>query len=122
MKRLWDNRAVRGFAILLLIAGIVTAAQLDATLNVVGGLVRIAFFLAIAFFLFLTWRDRRGDLEAWSEWNRRVFYAAIVVAVADIGAVIGLTPNGIDAAVFFVVLGACGYAIYRVWRAEHAYR
>ncbi|MBM3676479.1 MAG: hypothetical protein FJW96_01140 [Actinobacteria bacterium] len=117
-RRIWENRAVRGFLIIALIAGVITAAQLEATLDVVGGLVRIAFFLAIAFFLFLLWRERRGDLEAWSDRNRRVFYGAIILAVVDIGAVIGLTPSGLDAVAFFLVLAACGYAVFRTWRAE----
>jgi hypothetical protein len=121
VKRLWENRMFRGFLILALVAGVITAAQLEATLSVVGGLVRIAFFLAVALFLFLLWRERRGDLEAWDDRNRKVFYAAIVLAVVDIGAVIGLSPNGLDAVAFFLVLGACAYAIFRVWRAEHAY-
>lgn len=121
MRRIWENRLVRGLLVLALIAGVITAAQLEATLSVVGGLVRIAFFLAIALFLFLLWRERRGDLEAWDDRNRKVFYAAIVLAVVDIGAVIGLSPSGLDAVVFFLVLAACGYAIYRVWRLEHTY-
>jgi hypothetical protein len=121
MRGLWENRVVRGFVILALIAGVITAAQLEATLSVVGGLVRIAFFLAIALFLFMVWRDRRGDLEAWSDRNRRVFYGAIALAVVDIGAVIGMPPTGLDAVAFFLVLGGCAYAVFRVWRSEHTY-
>ena len=86
-----------------------------------GGLLRIAFFLAIAFFLFLLWREKRGDIEAWSDRSRNVFYAAIILAVVDIGAFIGLRPNGPDALAFFLVLGACAYAVFRVWRDEHTY-
>lgn len=121
MKRLWENRTVRGFALIFIVVGIITAAQLEATLSVVGGLLRIAFFLAVALFLFLLWRERRGDLETWSDRSRRVFYAAIVLAVVDIGAVIGLTPSGLDAVAFVLVLLGCAYAIYRVWRTEHTY-
>ena len=54
---------------------------------------RIAFFLAIAFFLFLLWRERRSDIEAWSDLSRRTFYGAIVLAVLAIGALIGLGPR-----------------------------
>ena len=87
----------------------------------VGGLLQIAFFLAVAFFLFLVWRERRGDFEAWSEWNRRVFYAAVGLAVVDIGMLIGLRPSGPDAFAFFVVLGACAWVLVRIWREEHRY-
>jgi hypothetical protein len=106
-------------ALIAVVAVIVIVFSLQPVLATVGGLVRIAFFLAVAFFLFLLWRERRGDLEAWSEWNRRVFYAAIVLAVVDVGMLIGLAPSGRDALAFFLVLGACAWAVVRVWRTEH---
>jgi hypothetical protein len=121
MKRFFTNPTVRGLAIVALIAFGVVALSLESTLNTVGGLVRIAFYLAVAFFLFLVWRERRGDIESWSERGRRVFYAAIVVAVVDVGMLIGLSPSGPDAVVFVVVLIACAYALWRVWRSEHHY-
>jgi hypothetical protein len=121
MRRLWDRipPLVRGLALVAVVALVVIVLSLEPVLATVGGLLRIAFFLAVAFFLFLLWRERRGDLEAWSEWNRRVFYAAIVLAVIDIGMLIGLGPSGWDALVFFLVLGACAWAVVRVWRLEH---
>ena len=121
MRRLWDSvpPLVRGLALVALVAVVVVALSLEPVLATVGGLVRIAFLLAIAFFLFLLWRERRGDLEVWSGWNRRVFYAAIMLAVVDIGMLIGLGASGPDALAFFLVLGACAWALVRVWRAEH---
>jgi uncharacterized membrane protein len=115
------NPTVRGFLIIGLIAAVVVVLSLQSVLATVGGLLRIAFFLAIAFFLFLLWRERRGDIESWSDRGRRVFYAAIVLAVVDIGAIIGLGASGLDALAFFLVLGACAYAVVRVWRDEHSY-
>lgn len=121
MRGFWNRipAFARGMALIAVVAVIVIVFSLQPVLATVGGLVRIAFFLAIAFFLFLLWRERRGDLEAWSEWNRRVFYAAIVLAVVDVGMLIGLAPSGRDALAFFLVLGACAWALVRVWRAEH---
>lgn len=123
MKRFFTelNPTVRGFLIIGLIALVVVVLSLQSVLDTVGGLLRIAFFLAIAFFLFLLWREKRGDIEAWRDRNRNVFYAAIVLAVVDIGAYIGLSPNGRDALAFFLVLGGCVYAAVRVWRQEHTY-
>ena len=122
IRRVLENRMVRGLAIVALIALAVVVLQLEPVLDSIGGLLRIAFALAVAFFLFLVWRERRADLEAWSERNRRIFYAAIAVAVVDIGAAIGLSPTGSDVFVFFAVLALCAYAILRVWRDEHTYR
>ena len=123
MKRFFTemNATLRGLLVIALIAGVVVVLSLQDVLATVGGLLRIAFFLAIAFFLFLLWREKRGDIEAWQDRSRNVFYAAIVPAVVDIGAFIGLRPNGRDALAFFLVLGACAYAIFRVWRQEHTY-
>jgi hypothetical protein len=121
MRRLWDRipPLVRGLALVALAAVVVVALSLESVLATVGGLLQIAFFLAVAFFLFLLWRERRGDLEVWSDWNRKLFYSAIVLAVVDIGMLIGLKPSGSDAFAFFVVLGACVYVLVRVWRIEH---
>jgi predicted MFS family arabinose efflux permease len=124
VKRLWERipPLVRGLGIVALIAIVVVVLSLEPVLAAIGGILQIAFFLAIAFFLFLVWRERRGDLEAWSDWNRRLFYAAIGLAVVDIGLAIGLgVPSGIGAFAFVVVLAACVFVCIRVWRIEHRY-
>jgi small-conductance mechanosensitive channel len=121
VRRLYENRTVRGLAIVALIALVVVVFSLEPVLAVTGGLLRIGFFLAIAFFLFLVWRERRSDLEAWSDRSRRVFYGAIGLAVVDIGAALGLSPTGGDTIAFFAVLALCAWAIVSTWRAEHTY-
>ena len=122
MKRFFSEHAtLRGFLIIALVAGIVVVLSLEPVLATVGGLLRIAFFLAIAFFVFLLWREKRSDIEAWRDRSRNVFYAAILLAVVDIGAFIGLGASGPNALAFFLVLGACAYAAVRVWREEHRY-
>jgi len=121
VRRFFENRTVRGLAVVALVALVVVVLSLEPVLAVTGGLLRIGFFLAIAFFLFLVWRERRGDLEAWSDRSRQVFYGAIGIAVFDVGAAIGLRPSGGDAVVFFVVLACCAWALVRTWRAEHTY-
>ena len=122
MRRLWENRFVRGLALIALgLARRSSLLSLENALVTAGALMRIAFFLAIAFFLFLLWRERRGDIEAWSDLSRRTFYGAIVLAVVAIGALIGLGPTGADAIAFFAVIACCAWAIWRVWRREHRY-
>ena len=124
MTRIWERipPLARGLGIVALIAIVVVVLSLEPVLAAIGGILQIAFFLAIAFFLFLVWRERRGDLEAWSDRNRKLFYAAIVLAVVDVGLAIGLGfPSGVGAFAFVVVLAACAYVIVRVWRIEHRY-
>jgi predicted MFS family arabinose efflux permease len=124
MRRAWDRIPpfVRGIALVALIAVVVVVLSLEPVLAAIGGILQIAFFLAIAFFLFLVWRERRGDLEAWSDWNRRLFYTAVALAVVDIGLAIGLGfPSGVGAFAFIAVLAACVWVVVRIWRIEHRY-
>ena len=124
MRGLWDRipPLARGIGIVALIALVVVVLQLEAVVDTVGGLLQIAFFLAVAFFLFLLWRERRGDIEAWSDWSRKLFYASILLAVVTIGLAIGYgLPASRDALALIVVLAACVYVVVRVWRAEHRY-
>jgi uncharacterized membrane protein YtjA (UPF0391 family) len=124
MRRLWDRipSLARALGIVAVIAIVVVVLSLEPVVATVGGILQIAFFLAIALFLFLVWRERRGDLEAWSEWNRKLFYAAVVLAVLAIGLWIGYgLPASRDALAFVLVVAACAYVIVRVWRIEHRY-
>ena len=121
MRRLWDNGFLRGMVFIALLSLGIVLLSLEESLVTAGALLRVAFFLAIAFFLFLLWRERRSDIEAWNVLSRRTFYGAIVLAVVTIGALLGLAPTGADAVAFFVVLGCCAWAIVRVWRREHRY-
>jgi hypothetical protein len=121
MRRLWENGFVRGMVLVALVSLAIVLLSLEESLVTAGALLRVAFFLAIAFFLFLLWRERRSDIETWSTLSQRTFYGAIVLAVLDIAAVLGLRPTGLDAVVFFVVLACCAWAVFRVWRREHRY-
>ena len=124
MKALWDRipPLARGLGIVAVVAVVVVVLSLEPVVATVGGILSIAFFLAVAFFLFLLWRERRGDLEAWSDWSRKLFYAAVLLAVVAIGLAIGYgLPGTRDAFALVATLGACAYVIVRVWRLEHRY-
>ena len=116
------NPTLRGFLVIGVIALVVVVLQLEATLVALSMLLQIAFFLAIAFFVFLMWRERRSDIDTWSTRAKTVFYGAALLAVADVAAWIvhGLS-SGPDALAFVLVLGLCGFAMWRVWRQEHTY-
>src|SRR4051812_39960378 len=60
------NPTLRGFLVIAVIALIVVVLQLQQTLSALFIIARIAFFLAIAYFLFLMWRDRREEISMWS--------------------------------------------------------
>ena len=117
------NPTVRGFLIILLIAVGIWLLQLQTALVSLLLIARIAFFLAIAFFLFLLWRERRGEIAMWSGISQAIFYGAIGLAVVNIGAaILAPYPEGsVEVLVFLFVLAACGYSLWRVWRREHSY-
>jgi amino acid transporter len=121
VRRLWENRFLRGLAVVALVSAAIVALSLESAVLTAGALMSVAFFLAIAFFLFLLWRERRADIEEWSDLSRRTFYGAIVLAVVTVGALIALSPSGMDAIAFFVIIACCGWAVWRVWRREHRY-
>ena len=115
------NPFVRGLLIVGLIALVVVVLQLQATLTALFLLAQIAFFLAIAFFIYLVWRERRSDIEAWSTRAKVAFYGAAILAVVDLGAFFLQRPSGREALVFFLVLIICAFAMFRVWRDQHSY-
>jgi hypothetical protein len=114
------NPLVRGLGIVALIALVIVILQLQATLTALFLLARIAFFIAIAVFLYFLWRDRRSEIDTWSKRGRTVFYAAVLLLVADVGAYTLFGASGPDALAFVLVLLLCGYALFRVWRDERA--
>jgi NAD/NADP transhydrogenase beta subunit len=117
------NPTLRGFAIIVLIAVVVTLLNLRVALTSLVLIARIAFFIAIAFFLFLLWRERRDEISTWRTRSQAVFYGAVGLAVANIAtAILTAYPHGgLELLVFVAVLVACGYSLWRVWRQEHTY-
>ena len=116
------NPTLRGFLIIGLIALVVVVLQLEATLVALSIILRIAFFLAIAFFVFLMWRERRSDIDTWSARAKTVFYGAALLIVADVGVwIVRGLGSGLNALAFVLVLGLSGFAMWRIWRDEHSY-
>ena len=116
-----SHRTLRGFAILVLISIGIVVLRLQATLSALYVIARIAFLLAIAFFLFLLWREHRSDIGLWPGRARWVFYGSAALIVLDIAAISFIRESGLDAVVFVFVLAAAGFAMWRTWRDQHSY-
>jgi hypothetical protein len=116
------NPTLRGFVIIALVAGVIVVLRLEATLTALFLLARIAFFLAIAYFLFLVWRDRREEISMWSTRSRAVFYGSAALMVGNVAARF-FTPvgTGWNLIAFLAVFVCGGFAMWRVWRDEHSY-
>jgi small-conductance mechanosensitive channel len=115
------NPTLRGLLILAAIAGLVVVLQLEQTLIALSVIARVAFILAIAYFIFLVWRERREGISMWSQRAQWVFYGSAVVAVADVAVYWYGGAVGYQILAFVVVLGLCGFAMWRTWRDQHTY-
>ena len=115
------NPFVRGLLILAVIAGLIVVFQLEQTLVALQTLARIAFLLAIAYFIFLVWREQREGIGMWSPRARIVFYGAALVAVADVGLYWYGGAVGYQILAFVAILALCGFAMFRTWRDQHTY-
>jgi small-conductance mechanosensitive channel len=118
-KFLADRPTLRGFLIIALIAATVVVLNLYTAVLAIGMLLRIAFFLAVAFFIFLMWRERRDEISTWSRREMVVFYGSALLIVAAIGVYFWHGLPGYEALGFIGVLGCAGFAMWRVWRGRH---
>ena len=115
------NSTLRGFLIIVAIAAVVVVLRLESTLVALLLIARIAFVLAIAFFVYLMWRERREDIGQWPRRARIVFYGAGLLAVADLGVNWYGGAHGLQVLAFVAVLVLCGVAMWRTWRDQHTY-
>ena len=115
------NPTVRGFLIILAIVALIVVLQLEATLTALLIIARVAFILAIAFFIFLMWRERRPEIAEWPLRARVVFYGAAALAVADLAVDWYGGAHGVQILAFVAVLVLAGIAMFRTWRDQHTY-
>ena len=115
------NPTLRGFLIILAIVLIVVVLQLQATLAALLIVARVAFLLAIAFFVYLMWRERREEIASWPIRARVVFYGAALIAVADLSVNWYGGATGLQILAFVGVLVLSGLAMWRTWRDQHHY-
>jgi hypothetical protein len=123
MKKFFSemNPTVRGLGIVALIALVVIVLNLYVTLASLFAIARVAFFLAIAFFVYLLWRERRQEIGAWPRHAKIALYGGALLIVVAIGSYILGDVAGLDAAAFLLVLIISGFAIFRAWRDQHTY-
>jgi len=123
MARFWRdlNPTLRGFAIIALIALAVVVLNLYTALASLYLIARIGFLLAIAFFFYLLWRERREDIGAWPGRAKFAFYGGAALIALDVLTFGFWGASGLAALGFLAVLGFAGYAMFRAWRDQHTY-
>jgi len=115
------NPTLRGFLLIAAVSAAIVALQAESALVQLSVLLQIVFVVAIAIFVYTTWRERRGEIELWPLRARTSFYGAAGLILADIAAFWYARPSGPTALAFFLVLAICGFAMFRVWRDQHTY-
>lgn len=123
MRRFWSgmNPTLRGFLIIGLIALSVVVLNLYTALASLYVIARIAFLLAIAFFVYLIWRERREEIGAWPVRAKFAFYGGAILIALDLLVFGFWRPVGLEAVAFLLVLVLSGFAMYRVWRDQRTY-
>ncbi len=123
MKRFFSdlNPTVRGFFAIAVVAAVIVALSLESTLTALFLLARIAMLLAIAFFVYLVWRERRADIATWSQRAQVTFYGSALLIVADLVAWSFARRHALDDFAFVVVLLCGAFAMWRVWRDQRTY-
>jgi hypothetical protein len=115
------NGTVRGLLIIAAVAAAIVVLQLWVSLAVLVLLARIAFFLAIAYFVFLMWRANRQGISMWPQRAQWVFYGAAAVAAADVAVYWYGGAHGMQLVAFVAILALCVLAMVRTWREQHRY-
>ena len=115
------NPTLRGFLIIAAIALVIILLNLHVALASLFLIAQIAFFLAIAFFVYLLWRDRRDDIGVWPGRAKVAFYGGALLIVVAIGLFILERPSGFAAMAFLFTLVLAGFAMWRTWRDQHTY-
>ncbi|HXV02638.1 MAG TPA: hypothetical protein VFP24_03620 [Gaiellaceae bacterium] len=124
MRRLFAdmNPTLRGFLIIVGIVLVVILLNQQTTLLSLVALTRIAFFLAIAFFIYLLWRERRGEISTWPTRSQVAFYGGAILIIVSFGAYILQGASGRSALAFILTIVLSAFAMFRSWRDQHTYR
>ena len=123
MSRFFEdmNPMLRGFLIVAAIALVVVILNLYVALASLFLIARIAFFLAIAYFVYLFWRDRRSEIGTWPARVRFAFYGGALLIIAALGLYFTVGASGPEALALLSTIGLSGFAMWRAWKSQHTY-
>ena len=116
------KETVRNIAIVLLLAAlidVVPGGGPAATFLI--QLITLAFLGAIAWVASRLYREHRMGLYSLGDRRRAVVYAAAGVATLTFTASSRLFQSGIGSLVWLLLLGACAFAVFRVFRSAREY-
>ena len=116
------NATVRNVLIVVGIAFLITVStSASALAGVIGTLVRLLLLVAFAYLVYVYWRQNRYQIGLMPQRQQLLLYGAvagIALLVLTSGLFLG---SALSALLFFALLGACGYTLYRVWTDARRY-
>ena len=108
--------------IIALIAAAIVVLDQERSLTTASTLLRFGFYLAIAFAVYMLWRDfGRREIALWPRRPQSVFYGAVALLLVDLGWYFATPLGGRDLLAFLLVAAAAVYAAIRTWRDQHRY-
>jgi hypothetical protein len=116
---LWRNLAVIG-----LVAAALTAAGEGGSrvTDILFLILRIAFLVALGWLAWTVWRQNRGTFRLMPMRSQVMLYASVIgIVVLVVTADLWAGGSALAALVFFALLGACGYGLYRGWQESRRY-
>ena len=99
----------------------IVALSLGSALGTLFLIVQILLLVALVVFIYRLWRSRRSEIGMWPRRAQVVFYGSALLILADLVGYMFFARGGLDAIAFLAVLVLCGFAMFRVWRDQHAY-
>jgi hypothetical protein len=117
-----NRETVRNVAIVLLLAALVDVLPGGgAAAQTLIQLITLAFLGAIAWVASRLYREHRMTLYALGDRRRAIVYAAAGVATLTFTASSRLFQSGIGSVVWLLLLAACAFAVFRVFRSAREY-
>jgi hypothetical protein len=113
----------RNLALLAAVAAVLTAiGSVGGTLVwLVWWLATLAMLAGFVYFGYTIWRENRGTFSLMSARLRWLLYGSSAAIVLLVVTSFLWVHSFASAVVFFVLLGALGYGVYRVWNESRRY-
>lgn len=112
------SKAIHWGVFALLALG-VTALQLVAgeVLGVLLLVVRILILVGLGYFVYTLWRNNRSRLQWLNRRQKALFYGAgALLVLVVLGSFAPIGWNLLTALLFLVIVGACIFVMWRMWR------
>lgn len=93
----------------------------DFALGFLTQLISLAFLAALAWIASRQYLEHRTELDSLGTRRRTALYVALGVATLAISAVHRLWASGIGTVVWLVVIAACAYVLYALYRSTQEY-